>query len=159
MTITEYNNLVELYADRVYRFVLKCIRSEELAKDIVQESFARMWKNRPEIDGNKGKSYLFTTAHHMVIDTVRKEQRQTVVEQVPERGHESNYSDLREILDEALEKLPSMQKSVIVLRDYEGYSYKEIASICDISEAQVKINIYRGRVALKKYIGSMETVI
>lgn len=159
MTITEYNNLIDIYADRVYRYVLKCVKIDDLAKDIVQESFTRMWKNRENINGEKGKSYLFTTAHHVIIDTVRKEKRQTVVDQVPELGHESNYSDLREILDEALDRLPSAQKSVIVLRDYEGYSYKEIADICNISESQVKIYIYRGRVALKKYIGNVETVI
>jgi DNA-directed RNA polymerase specialized sigma24 family protein len=46
-----------------------------------------------------------------------------------------------------------------MLRDYEGYSYKEIGDITGLSEAQVKINIYRGRMALKSYIGNIETVI
>jgi len=73
--------------------------------------------------------------------------------------YESNYSDLNEILHEALERLPEQQKSVVLLRDYEGYSYKEIGDITGLSEAQVKINIYRGRLALKNYIGKIETLI
>ena len=73
--------------------------------------------------------------------------------------YESQYTDLNEILHAALERLPEHQRSVILLRDYEGYSYQEIAEITGMSEAQVKINIYRGRIALKNYIGKIETVL
>lgn len=72
---------------------------------------------------------------------------------------ETQYSDLNEILHLALERLPENQKSLVLLRDYEGYSYREIGEITGMTEAQVKINIYRGRVALKNYIGKIETVI
>jgi len=73
--------------------------------------------------------------------------------------HDSQYSDLNEILHEALDRLPGQQKTTVMLRDYEGYSYKEIGEITGLSEAQVKINIYRGRLALKSYIGKIETLI
>lgn len=76
-----------------------------------------------------------------------------------EMVYDSHYSDLNEILHEALERLPEQQKTSVMLRDYEGYSYKEIGDITGLSEAQVKINIYRGRMALKSYIGKIETVI
>ncbi|MEA3444640.1 MAG: sigma factor-like helix-turn-helix DNA-binding protein, partial [Bacteroidota bacterium] len=51
------------------------------------------------------------------------------------------------------------QRSVVVLRDYEGYSYKEIAEITELSESQVKVYIYRARLFLKNYIGSTEAVV
>lgn len=73
--------------------------------------------------------------------------------------HDSQYSDLNEILHEALERLPEQNRSAVLLRDYEGYSYKEIGEITGLSEAQVKINIYRGRLALKNFIGKIESVI
>ena len=73
--------------------------------------------------------------------------------------HESQYSDLNEILHKALNLLPEQQKTTVMLRDYEGYSYREIAEITGYNEAQVKINIYRGRVALRNYIGKIETVL
>ena len=76
-----------------------------------------------------------------------------------EMVYEAQYSDLNEILHEALERLPEQQKTSVMLRDYEGYSYKEIGEITGLSEAQVKINIYRGRIALKEYIGKIETVL
>jgi RNA polymerase sigma-70 factor (ECF subfamily) len=72
---------------------------------------------------------------------------------------DSQYTDLNEILHAALDRLPEQYRSVVLLRDYEGYSYKEIGEITGLSEAQVKINIYRGRIALKNYIGKIETVI
>ena len=73
--------------------------------------------------------------------------------------YESHYSDLNEILQEALARLPEQQKTAVMLRDYEGYSYKEIGDITGQTEAQVKINIYRGRLALKSFIGKIETVL
>ena len=69
------------------------------------------------------------------------------------------YSDLNEILNNAVEKLPKIQKSVILLRDYEGYSYSEIGDITNLNESQVKVYIYRARLFLKNYIGSLDTVI
>ncbi len=74
-------------------------------------------------------------------------------------SHTNQYTDLKEILDEALLLLNEKQRSVILLRDYEGYSYKEISEILSISEDQVKINIYRGRKFLQNYIKNIETII
>jgi RNA polymerase sigma-70 factor (ECF subfamily) len=70
-----------------------------------------------------------------------------------------SYSGLSEILEEAVSKLSADQRSVIMLRDYEGYSYVEIADITGLTESQVKIYIFRGRMFLKNYIGSIEAVI
>jgi RNA polymerase sigma-70 factor (ECF subfamily) len=96
-----------------------------------------------------------------MIDIIRKEKRVTNLEESHEEELliNSQYSDLNEILHAALSRLPDQQKSVILLRDYEGYSYEEIGEITGQTEAQVKINIYRGRIALKNYIGKIETVI
>ena len=66
---------------------------------------------------------------------------------------------MKEILNEALEKLPKDQKSVILLRDYEGYAYDEISEITGLSESQVKVYIYRARVFLKNYIKNPELVV
>ena len=63
------------------------------------------------------------------------------------------------MLEKAIENLPEDQRAVVMLRDYEGYSYKEISEITNLSESQVKVYIYRARVFLKNYIGSMEQVI
>jgi RNA polymerase sigma factor (sigma-70 family) len=161
MTVKEYNRSVEEYADSVYRFIRGNLRDEERANDIVQDSYERLWRHVAEIEYTVVKSWLFSTAYHIMIDIIRKEKRMTSLELMQEKEmiHESQYSDLNEILHKALDLLPEQQKSSVMLRDYEGYSYKEIGDITGLSEAQVKINIYRGRVALKSFIGKIETVL
>lgn len=161
MTINEYNKSVELFSDRIYRFVLRSIRDVHKAEDIVQDSFEKLWKNIEKVDGKKVKSYLFTTAYHTMIDRIRKEKKSSFSEELilKEEGHENNYSDLSEILNEAVNRLPEIQKMVILLRDYEGYSYKEIGELTNLNESQVKVYIYRARVFLKNYIGKIEVVV
>jgi RNA polymerase sigma factor (sigma-70 family) len=161
MTSKEYNQSVDLYSDNVYRFILKSIRDEESARDIVQDSYEKLWRNAENVNAEKVKSYLFTTAYHTMIDILRKDKRQTYLEdyQIPEDVHDEQYSDLHEVLEEAVKRLPDIQRTVVLLRDYEGYSYREIGDVTSLSEAQVKVYIYRARVFLKNYIGKMELVV
>lgn len=160
MTVKEYNQSVDDYSDNLYRFVLKNIKDEEKAKDIVQDTYVKFWEKKDDVDPNKIKSYLFATAYHKLIDVVRKEKKQRSFD-VNENNYssESSYSDLQEILHDAIEKLPEDQKAVILLRDYEGYAYNEIAEITGLNETQVKVYIFRGRKFLKNYLGSIEALI
>jgi RNA polymerase sigma factor (sigma-70 family) len=161
MTVKEYNRSVDEFSDSVYRFIRGNLKDDDRSNDIVQDSYEKLWRHVSEIDFTVAKSWLFSTAYHTMIDIIRREKKMLVIEPEHERDlvHESQYSDLNEILHEALERLPEQQKTSVMLRDYEGYSYKEIGDITGLSESQVKINIYRGRIALKNYIGKIETVI
>lgn len=161
MTVKEYNRSVEEYADAIYRFIRGSLRDEDRANDIVQDSFEKLWRSVAEIEYRVVKSWLFSTAYHTMIDIIRKEKRIMGIEETDASDMiiDSQYSDLNEILHKALERLPEHQKTPVLLRDYEGYSYREIGEITGLSEAQVKINIYRGRLALKSYIGKIETVL
>ena len=161
MTVREYNRSVEDHADHIYRFLLGSIRQKELAEDIVQDAYEKLWVKRETVAYEKVKTYLFTTAYHTMIDRLRKEKRVVSMEETfAEEGSEELRSpDLNDVLHEALDRLPPDQKAVVLLRDYEGYSYREIGEITGQSESQVKINIFRGRKFLKNYIGSMEVLI
>jgi RNA polymerase sigma factor (sigma-70 family) len=161
MTVKEYNRSVEEFADSVYRFIRGNLKDDERANDIVQDSYERLWLNVSELEYPVVKSWLFSTAYHIMIDIIRREKRITKLEIIPDKEapEDLQYNDLNEILHKALDLLPENQKTSVMLRDYEGYSYKEIGDITGLSEAQVKINIYRGRVALKNYIGKIESVL
>lgn len=161
MTEEDYNRCVEKHADNVYRFVLKNIKDEDKASDIVQDAYEKMWRHRDGVNPDKAKSYLFTTAYHVLVDAVRKEKHQVSIDHINLSGlyGETSYSDLGEILHKAIDQLPETQKMVVMLRDYEGYSYEEIEQITGLSESQVKVYIYRARVFLKNYIGKMEVVV
>jgi len=78
------------------------------------------------------------------------------VETIPthSRSTSPGNPDLQEILHQALNTLPEIQKTLVILRDYEGYSYEEIGEITGLNESQVKVYIFRARVTLKNHIGS-----
>ena len=160
MTIGEYNRCVDDFSDGLYRFLLKNLKDEEVAKDLVQESFMRLWTRRKDVDPQKSKSYLFTVAYHASIDHIRKYSRMEVfTEKHENRSIQISYSDAGEVLEKAVELLPEDQKAVLMLRDYEGYSYKEIGDITGLTESQVKVYIFRARMFLKKYIVDPDYVI
>lgn len=161
MTPAQYNQCVDEHADGVYRFILHNIKDKDDAKDVVQDAFEKFWKNHENVQFEKAKSYVFTTAYHTMIDRIRRAKKTEPMHDADynHHSHTKQYSDLKEILREAVNKLPEIQRSVILLRDYEGYSYEEIGEITGLNESQVKVYIYRARVALKEYIGSMSNVI
>jgi RNA polymerase sigma-70 factor (ECF subfamily) len=161
MTEEDYNQCVTAYADKIYRFCCKQSSNADLANDLTQEAFAKLWEKRKEVDSQKAKAYLFQTAYHKWIDdlrhskfTTREQSNELVCQKV-----ENSYSDLKTVLEKALERLPKVQKSVVLLRDYEGYSYEEIAKIVSLTEQQVKVYIFRARAAVKAYLGKIENII
>jgi RNA polymerase sigma factor (sigma-70 family) len=161
MTAKEYNLAIDEYADGIFRFAMKHLRNEMSAKDIVQEVFTKVWIKHEEISFEKVKSYLFTSAYHTIIDWIKKDGRNGDIENAGrERGFEGSGSiDLKEVLDEALKRLPEIQKTVVLLRDYEGYNYSEIAEITGLGESQVKVYIFRARQSLKEYIKRVDLVV
>ncbi|MDG1330829.1 MAG: RNA polymerase sigma factor [Crocinitomicaceae bacterium] len=160
MTTKEYNLAVDEYSDNIFRFALKQLRNEMSAKDIVQETFTKVWAKHEEVQYEKVKSYLFTTAYHAIVDWVKKEKRSGDIETAgQEATHVDAEVDLQEVLHEALNRLPEVQKTVVLLRDYEGYNYSEIAEITELSESQVKVYIFRARKALKAYVKRLDLVI
>ncbi len=161
MTEREYNECVRNFADNVYRFILKNLRHEEDARDVVQSAFEKLWRNRDEVNAEKSKAYLFTVAYHQMIDHIRKVKRVQLKETFNENARVSNHSanNLKKILEEALNQLSETQRSLVLLKDYEGYSYEEIGTITGLNESQVKVYLHRARILLKNYLVSPENVI
>lgn len=161
MTEREYNECVTNYADNVYRFILKNLRHEEDARDVVQSTFEKMWVHREEIDSVKSKSYLFTVAYRQMIDHIRKGKRVQLKEEFGENTRVTNAPGIQvsKVLHEALNRLSETQRSLVLLKDYEGYSYDEIGQITGLSESQVKVYLHRARTQLRSYLGSPENVI
>lgn len=161
MTEREYNQCVNLYADNVYRFILKNLRHEEDAKDIVQGAFEKMWINRQQVDNDRCKSYLFTIAYHQMIDHIRKNKRVILRDEFNEAAKITNKAehDTKRVLHDALSKLNETQRSLVLLKDYEGYSYEEIGKITGLNESQVKVYLHRARLLLREYIVRPENVI
>lgn len=154
MKAEEYNKTVDSYSDNVYRFILKSVKSEMLAEDIVQDAYEKLWIRHEEIEFDKSKAWLFSTAYHTMIDMVRREKKQGEWDFSKDYKLEGQdeYDNVNEVLHKAIETLPNNQKSVLLLRDYEGYSYSEIEEITGLNQAQVKVYIYRARLYLRNYL-------
>jgi RNA polymerase sigma factor (sigma-70 family) len=161
MTENEYNECVTNYADNVYRFILKNLRHEEDARDVVQTAFEKLWRNRQEVEAEKSKSYLFTIAYHQMIDHLRKIKRVQLREEFREEARvlDRPADNLKKILEQALSRLNETQRSLVLLKDYEGYSYEEIGRITGLNGSQVKVYLHRARIQLKNYLVSLENLI
>lgn len=161
MTEREYNHCVDQYADGVYRFILKNMQVPEDAQDVVQSAFEKMWKHHQDVKIETAKAYLFTVAYNQMIDHIRKNKRMTLVDEFSESSKIgwSRQTNLKKELDHALQQLTPLQKSLILLKDYEGYSYEEIGKITSLNASQVKVYLHRARLQLKEYIGKIENLI
>jgi RNA polymerase sigma-70 factor (ECF subfamily) len=161
MTVQQYNECVREFADRLYRFALKNVGDSDLAQDFVQDAFERLWVRVDTVDYQRVKSYLFRTIVNLQIDRSRRQKLQNqhlsglseAIEQ-PRVAH-----DVQKLIDEGVAQLTEIQRMVLTLRDYEGYTYQEIAEMTNISVDQVKVYIFRARRFLKQYIGKMEVLI
>ena len=151
MTDKAYNDCVDNFADGVYRFIVKNIRHQEDAQDIVQSAFEKLWVNRAQVVPEKAKSYLFTVAYHQMIDHIRKSNKMNLVEEtaLPQMHITQQDTELKQVLLRAVNELNPTQKSLVLLKDYEGYSYQEIGEIMNLSESQVKVYLHRARLILK----------
>jgi RNA polymerase sigma factor (sigma-70 family) len=161
MTERDYNDCVRNYANNVYRFIVKNLRHEDDARDVVQSAFEKLWIHRGEVDAVKSKSYLFTVAYNQMIDHIRKVKRIQLKESFSETTEVSDrpVNNLKKILEQALNTLSETQKSLVLLKDYEGYSYEEIGTITGLSESQVKVYLHRARIQLKNYLVSPQNVL
>lgn len=158
MDVKEYNSCVREWADALFRFGCKCTGQASDAHDIVQSSFEVLWQKRKEVEYDKGKAFLFQVAYRQSVDNYRKKVKVSYTE-VPEESYTPAYPDLKQILDRALAQLDEQSRALVLLKDYEGYRYEEIAKITGLSDAQVKVYLHRARKSLKEYLISVENII
>jgi RNA polymerase sigma-70 factor (ECF subfamily) len=161
MTAREYNECVTRYADNVYRFILKNLRHEEDARDVVQSAFEKLWINKDSVENERSKSFLFTIAYNQMIDHIRKQKRISLKDEFKEevKIHDRPLNNMKKVLEDALARLSETARSLVLLKDYEGYSYDEIGEITGLNESQVKVYLHRARLQLKNYLVSIENVM
>jgi RNA polymerase sigma-70 factor (ECF subfamily) len=158
MQVTEYNTCVKEWADALFRFAYKCTGQADDAHDVVQSSFEVLWQKRESVEAAKGKAFLFQVAYRQSIDNYRKRSKVTFTE-APEESYSPGNPDLKKILDRALAQLDEQSRALVLLKDYEGYRYEEIAQITGLTDSQVKVYLHRARKVLKEYLVSVENVI
>jgi len=158
MEVNEYNSCVQEWADALFRFACKCTGHTDDAHDVVQNSFEVLWKKRKDVEKGKGKAFLFQVAYNQSIDNFRKRSK-IAYKEIPEESITPGNPDLKKILDRALAQLDEQSRALVLLKDYEGYRYEEIAQITGLTDTQVKVYLHRARKSLKEYLVSVENII
>lgn len=134
-------------------------KDADRANDIVQEAYMKLWEHLADVEAAKAKSWLFTTARNTMLNQLKREKKMESMEmgQFKEPYVNQHQFELKELLDKSLNQLPELQKSIILLRDLEGYDYKEIGEILSLTESQVKVYLFRGRQKIKEALKHIMT--
>ncbi len=152
----EYNRAVEMHGQNLFGYVFKYLRNEENTRDIVQDVFEKLWKNRRSVEFEKAKAWMFRTGHNSLINFSNRYNKTIYdTQQIPERGRVDQRYETKELIDKVLAQLPPQQKSIVLLRDLEGYSYDEIGEILEISQSQVKVYLFRARKKMQKQLKNL----
>lgn len=155
MTEKEYNVCVEKYSNRVFAYLVKNMQDSDSAKDVLQDSFVSLWNNREKVEKEKSKSFLFTVAHNLMMNTFnynKLRQQPIILEELVENRDFEN----KDFINYLTNLLTPIMKECLLLRDLEGFAYREIAQMMNITEENVKINIFRARVKMRQYIMNLE---
>jgi RNA polymerase sigma factor, sigma-70 family len=149
--------------NELFRLALRITLNRVEAEDIVQDTLIKVWDRRFEWESiDSIEAFSLTVCRNLSLDRLRKKENSNdsledvnIAEPVASSNpqdrmiQEDRVSLVRQIID----SLPEKQRSCMQLRDFEGKSYKEIAQVLDITEEQVKVNIFRARQMVKqKYL-------
>ncbi|MEJ2716237.1 MAG: sigma-70 family RNA polymerase sigma factor [Deltaproteobacteria bacterium] len=165
----EFEKLVEKYQGRIYRHLRKMVKDNQLAEDLLQETFLNAYRGLEGFSGTSSFStWLFRIATNNALMFLRKNRPESV-EYDDAIRNESDFSFMtassefartpqeiliseegRRKIEEAIESLPVMYRSVIVLRDVEGFSLEEVSEIMNSSIAAVKSRLHRARNAVRE---------
>jgi RNA polymerase sigma-70 factor, ECF subfamily len=151
--------------DKLFRFAFRLLQNVQEAEDIVQDVMVRVWSKKEEWAlWQSVEGYCMTATRNSCLDRLRKKKLLSVQEEKalhvssPDRDPYENMMN-KEMLTRirrCVDALPENQQQVVHLREMEGFSYNEIAELLDMSLEQVKINLFRGRNAIKKSITKEE---
>lgn len=157
MTRAEYNSNIKNWSGNVLRFAVWNCGDRMRSEDAMQEAFAKLWEVREQVSVEKGLGYLLTVARHYLIDCFRHDVVVAKAHEEMARTAETSTTDksqfgLSDEMLQALKSLPEVQRSIIQLRDVDGYSYKEIGQMLDLTDTQVQVYLFRARTNMKKYL-------
>ncbi len=160
--------------DKLFRLAMRITLNQQDAEDVVQETLIKIWNRREQWENIDAiEPWAMTIARNIAIDTIRKrdirhtvsidsqnddpmreQQRQSLANSIADSLKTTPYEKMQEkerllMVRKLMDALPEKQKTAMYLRDFEEKTYKEIAGIMQITEDQVKINIFRARQYIK----------
>jgi len=160
-----FEQLLDRYEDKIFRLAYRFVRNETEAKEVLQDTFLTVWRKLDTFKGDaQFGSWLYRVATNAALMRLRAQRRHPEVstEDLP-IGYLDNYGqlppddelqsgELRRHIEEAVDKLPEIYRTVFLIRDVEGLSTEEAAEVLQISVPTVKTRLHRARIALRDAI-------
>jgi len=167
--VAAFEDLMASHGGAAYRFAYRIFRDRHIAEDVSQEFFFKLFRNAARYQpAGKFKTYFYTVLNNLCLDTLRRMHRKSlpdfqsfenpVLDGMPideEKGAPvaaAQVHEERDLVREAIGKLPEAQRRVIVLRELEELKYREIAEVLGLSLNEVKVLIHRGRKSLVRIL-------
>lgn len=160
MQIEEFNHIVQNLKDKMYRLALRLVRDHEEARDVVQDALVKIWNKWDKLENVDNKeAYCMTITRNVGIDMIRKKRMKTtdIDEHYDIESGTATPEKLTIVKDEfsrvqkVINALPETHRTVVQLRDIEGYTYKEIAEMTGYTPEKVKVYLHRARTRLKEH--------
>ena len=163
-----FRQLFETHADKIYRLAVSQLQDEVEADGVVQDTFLRLIEKLDQFEGrSKLSTWLYRVAYNICQDRLRKRGRTTGFEAVSDDDGELfipkifvdwsntpqaclNSAEITTAINTAIDQLPDSLRTVFILREIEGVSTKEAATILNLSVSNIKVRLHRARLVLRE---------
>ena len=161
--MTDFESLYQSSAPQVRRFVLFLCGDSALADDITSETFVRAWIGQGKIREATVKAYLFTIARNLYRDNLRRNRRNTELEESipddsPGLANRTEHKAELAVVMKALQELPEIDRAVLLMRAQEEMPYEEIAQAMELPVTTVKVKVHRARLKLMQVRANFQEV-
>lgn len=146
--------LYKHYQQKVYRYCLRMLGEANLAQDAFQETFIRVYEHRKDFRGSNFAAWLFTIARHICLNSIRSKKEYESYDEGfhTSDNHQPGDIGVKDTINRAIAMIPVSMREALILREYEEYSYQEIAEILNIDLSLAKVRVHRARILLRKLL-------
>ncbi len=165
MDLNQFKSEIIPLRQKLYHFAWKLLENEADAEDAVQETFLRLWNNRDKLDNiNNSGAFAMQTVKNICIDKIRARRFELSTEETPDPDvwQQTPYADMEQkdsvqLIRGIIERLPELQRKIILMRDVEGYELQEIATITGTHVSAVTMNLSRARKKVREEFITVHT--
>lgn len=164
---TAFEELYRLYRNRLLGYLIKLVKSEDVAVELLQDAFVKIWNNRHNIDPEQSfRSYLFRIAENVVYDFFRKAVRdkkltQALINSACQYSHvEESFSDKenQQLLQDAINLLPPKRRRVFEMIKIEERSYEEVSLLLDVSTSTINDHIVKATKSIRENLERYQVI-
>jgi RNA polymerase sigma-70 factor (ECF subfamily) len=158
MTFQTFEKEIVPLKHPIYRYAMYMLKNTEDAQDVTQEVLIKIWNKRDDVDAISNKrAWAIKIARNTCLDLIKSRKGEFISweDNLDKPSHSTPYESLRfndekNLIEQLMERLPSIQKEVFYLRHFEDNSYQEISEMLALDMNNVKVNLHRARVFIKK---------